>query len=52
MSHPYESDWWMELVSGHVRKHDKQTLADIEARNEGYATFRRPGEARVGDHGH
>jgi hypothetical protein len=50
MGHPYENDWWMPLVRGHVRKHDKQLLADIEARNEGYATLRRPGESREGGH--
>jgi hypothetical protein len=48
LNHPYESTWWVALVTDHIRRFPDQTMADIEARNAGYATFRRPGEAREG----
>jgi len=50
LNHPYESTWWVPTVSGYMRRFPTQTLADIEARNAGYAAFRRPGEARGGHH--
>jgi hypothetical protein len=50
MNHPYESTWWVQLVIDHINSFPAQTLADIEARNAGYATFRRPGERRSEHH--
>jgi hypothetical protein len=52
LNHPYENAWWEGIVKDHIRANEKQLLADIEARNAGYATLRRAGEPRAGQHGH
>ena len=46
LNHPYENRWWVPFVTDYINRFPDQTLADIEARNAGYATFRRPGESR------
>jgi hypothetical protein len=50
LNHPYESRWWVPFVTDYITRFPDQTLADIEARNAGYATFRRPGEQREHSH--
>jgi hypothetical protein len=44
MNHPYENNWWETSVRQYIGAHQAQILADIEARNQGVATFRRPGQ--------
>ncbi|MGZ8649843.1 MAG: HET-C-related protein [Solirubrobacteraceae bacterium] len=53
LNHPYENRWWEAPMREYAKSTNggAQLRADIEARNAGYATFRRPGEQREG-HGH
>ncbi|NJM40844.1 MAG: DUF4157 domain-containing protein [Anaerolineae bacterium] len=46
INHPSENRWWVGLVTDYVRRNQAQILADIEARNLGFATFWRPGMRR------
>ncbi|NJK32121.1 MAG: hypothetical protein HC927_06730, partial [Deltaproteobacteria bacterium] len=48
LNHPYENPWWVPVLTDYVNRNQAQILADIEARNLGYATLRRPGERRQG----
>jgi hypothetical protein len=53
LNHPYENRWWEAPMREYAKSVNggAQLRADIEARNAGYATFRRPGEQRE-SHGH
>jgi len=44
LTHPYEGNWWENVVRQYAKEHPAQLLADIEARNEGVPLFRRPGK--------
>ncbi len=44
LNHPYESNWWVEVVTHYIHEHSDRILQDIEARNQGVPTFRRVGE--------
>ena len=53
LNHPYENKWWEAPMREYAKSTNggAQLRADIEARNAGYATLRRPGEQREA-HGH
>ena len=53
LNHPYENKWWEAPMREYAKSTNggAQLRADIEARNAGYATLRRPGEQRE-EHGH
>ena len=53
LNHPYENKWWEKPMREYAQSTNggAQLRADIEARNAGYATLRRPGEQRE-EHGH
>mgnify|MGYP000691614571 CR=1 FL=1 len=43
-NHPYESTWWVGIVTNHIRANPKQILTDVQARNSGVPFYTRPGE--------
>lgn len=47
LNHPHENNWWIPIVLEHIKKHNQQILADIEARNTGVPFFTRSGEYDV-----
>lgn len=50
MNHPYDANWWHDVVRQYIQNHPDQIRNDIMARNEGVPFFRRPGES--GGHHH
>jgi hypothetical protein len=52
MGHPYDSSWWQSVVDNYILHHADRLSADIEARNEGIAFLRRPGDSDHAGHQH
>lgn len=40
ITHPYEHNWWVTLVTNFIQQHPDQIANEIRARNLGYAVFR------------